>query len=165
VRYFGCSNFTAAQIQEVDKVCGSLGLEKPVAVQPEYNLLEREAEAELLPYCRKEELAVLAYSPLAGGFLTGKYVKNQGVPPPGSRAAARKAYWERIRAEDRFADLQRLAAEAAAAGVSVRQLALAWTVRDPSMTCAIVGASTPEQVAENSLALEMKVDEGTLARL
>ncbi len=165
VRYIACSNFSAQQLQEVNVVCKSLGLEKPIAVQPEYNFLKREIEEELLPYCSKEELAVLVYSPLDGGFLTGKYTEGQTSPPPGSRGAARRGYWERIIAEHRFADLQRLTEAAVAAGVSPRQLALAWIVRDHTVTSAIVGASTPEQVAENSLALEMKIDRDLLGQL
>jgi aryl-alcohol dehydrogenase-like predicted oxidoreductase len=163
VRYVGVSNFTAEQLREVDRVCESLGLEKPVAVQPEYSLLKREIEADLLPECERMNLAVLTYSPLAGGFLTGKYRADQDAPPPGTRAAARKWYWERIRAENRFADLERFQAAAAAAGVSLRQLALAWVVRNRVVTSAIVGASVPEQVEENALALELKLDEKTMA--
>jgi len=160
VRYVGCSNFSVEQLAEVDRVCESLGLEKPVAVQPEYNMLKRDIEADLLPYCRNERLAVLAYSPLAGGFLTGKYRGAGSAPPPGSRAAANKDYLVAIGAKGDYATLERLSRAAAKAGVSPRQLALAWVVRDPVVTSAIVGASTPEQVVENARALELKIDAG-----
>ncbi len=159
VRYVACSNFSVEQLAEVDRVCGSLGLEKPVAVQPEYNMLKREIEVDLLPYCRKEQLAVLAYSPLAGGFLTGKYRDARSAPPPGSRAASSKDYLNAIRTTGDYATLEMLSKSAVKAGVSMRQLALAWVVRDPVVTSAIVGASTPEQVVENAQALELKVDE------
>jgi aryl-alcohol dehydrogenase-like predicted oxidoreductase len=159
VRYVGCSNFSVEQLAEVDRVCESLGLEKPVAVQPEYNMLKRDIEADLLPYCRKEQLAVLAYSPLAGGFLTGKYRGAGSAPPPGSRAASSKDYLDAIRSNGDYATLEMLSKSAARAGVSLRQLALAWVVRDPVVTSAIVGASTPEQVVENARALELNVDE------
>ena len=159
VRYVGCSNFSVEQLAEVDRVCESLGLEKPVAVQPEYNMLKRDIESDLLPYCRKEQLAVLAYSPLAGGFLTGKYRGAGSAPPPGSRAASSKDYLDAIRSNGDYATLEMLSKSAARAGVSLRQLALAWVVRDPVVTSAIVGASTPEQVVENARALELNVDE------
>lgn len=162
VRYVACSNFSADQLREVDGICESLGLEKPVAVQPEYNMLRREAEAALLPYCRQENIAVLAYSPLAGGLLTGKYSQGQTAPPPGSRGAAVQDYWEAVKAGGELERVEGLAAVAARAGVSLRQLALAWLVRDSVVTSAIVGASTPEQVEENSLALGLKIDEKTL---
>jgi aryl-alcohol dehydrogenase-like predicted oxidoreductase len=160
VRYVGCSNFSVEQLAEVDRVCESLGLEKPVAVQPEYNMIKRDIDADLLPYCRNERLAVLAYSPLAGGFLTGKYGGAGSAPPPGSRAAANKDYLVAIGARGDYATLERLSRAAAKAGVSPRQLALAWVVRDPVVTSAIVGASTPEQVVENARALELKIDAG-----
>jgi aryl-alcohol dehydrogenase-like predicted oxidoreductase len=160
VRYVGCSNFSVEQLAEVDRVCESLGLEKPVAVQPEYNMIKRDIDADLLPYCRNERLAVLAYSPLAGGFLTGKYRGAGSAPPPGSRAAANKDYRVAIGARGDYATLERLSRAAAKAGVSPRQLALAWVVRDPVVTSAIVGASTPEQVVENARALELKIDAG-----
>jgi len=162
VRYVAVSNFSADQLRDVDRVCDSLGLEKPVAVQPEYNMLRREAESTLIPYCRQENLAVLAYSPLAGGLLTGKYRDGQTAPPPGSRAAAVHEYWEAVQTGGDLERVERLEATAAKAGVSLRQLALAWLVRDPVVTSAIVGASTPEQVEENSRALELKIDEKTL---
>ena len=165
VRYVACSNFTAKQLQDVEKVCESLGLEEPVAVQPEYNLLEREIEKDLLPYCQNAVLAVLAYSPLAGGFLTGKYSESQKAPPTGSRGAANKGYWEHLKTQNKFSDLAKLEAAAAEAGVSPRQLALAWVVRKPVVTCVVVGASTPQQVEENARALETKVDEKILAKL
>ncbi len=93
VRYVACSNFSVEQLAEVDRVCESLGLEKPVAVQPEYNMLKREIESDLLPYCRKEQLAVLAYSPLGGGFLTGKYRDAGSAPRPAAVRPRARATW------------------------------------------------------------------------
>ena len=166
VRYTATSNFSAAQMRRVDAVCEALGIERPVAVQPEYSILAREAEAELLPYCRDQNLAVLAYSPLGGGFLTGKYRQGQATAPPGSRGAANRGYWDHVRsAEDRFAMLTRFEAAAAAAHVTPRQLALSWVLRDPVVTCAIVGASTPQQVEENCRAIEAKLDPGAFEGL
>jgi aryl-alcohol dehydrogenase-like predicted oxidoreductase len=80
VRYIACSNFTALQIAEAQAISDTHGLEKLVAVQPRYNLLQREIENSLLPYCEHEKMGVLTYSPLMGGFLTGKYKKDQSPP-------------------------------------------------------------------------------------
>ncbi|MGA2665581.1 MAG: aldo/keto reductase [Nitrososphaerales archaeon] len=165
VRYTATSNFSAEQMRRVDAVCETLGLERPVAVQPEYSILAREAEAELLPYCRDQSTAVLAYSPLGGGFLTGKYRQGQPSAPPGSRGAASRGYWDYVRSEDRFTALTRFEAAAAAAHVTPRQLALSWVLRDPVVTCAIVGASTPQQVEENCAAVETRLDPGAFEGL
>lgn len=81
VRYIACSNFTAGQIAKAHDICEAHDLEQLVAVQPPYNLLQRDIEKDLLPYCQQEGLGVLAYTPLMGGFLTGKYSK--AAPPPG----------------------------------------------------------------------------------
>ncbi len=165
VRYGACSNFTAEQMMEADGICESLGLERPVAVEPEYNLLTREIEGSLLPYCEEHEVGVLAYSPLAGGFLTGKYKRGETSPPPGSRGSASRGFWDYVQGGLSFDSLERFEAVARDAGVSMRQLALAWVVRNKVVTCAIVGASTPEQVEENAAALELKIDPRELAQL
>lgn len=101
VSYLGCSNFTAQQIADANQVCDTLGLAKIVAVQPRYNLVRREAEAEVLPYCAKNNLAVLTYSPLMGGFLTGKYSAER-APPAGSRGAFSKQYWDNMNKPENF---------------------------------------------------------------
>ena len=165
VRYGACSNFSAEQLMEADGICESLGLERLVAVQPEYNLLTREIERSLLPYCEEHEVGVLAYSPLAGGFLTGKYKRGEASPPPGTRGSASSWFWDRVQGEFSFDSLARYEAVARDAGVSMRQLALAWIVRNKVLTCAVVGASTPEQVEENAKALELKIDSRELAQL
>jgi aryl-alcohol dehydrogenase-like predicted oxidoreductase len=165
VRYGACSNFSAEQLMEADGICESLGLERLVAVQPEYNLMTREIEGSLLPYCEEHDVGVLAYSPLAGGFLTGKYKRGEASPPPGTRGSANSWFWDRVQGEFSFDSLARYEAVAKDAGVSMRQLALAWVVRNKVVTCAVVGASTPEQVEENVKALELKIDPRELAQL
>lgn len=164
VRYVACSNFTAAQLEEAKRVCDDLDLEGFSAVQPVYNLLQREIEKDLLPYCRQENLGVLTYSPLAGGFLTGKYRLGES-PPSGSRGAANPLYWERIRNEGDFSRLDRLLALADGSKTPLHHLAVAWQLKNPSVTSVILGASRPEQVAENCRALEEGVQDRVLETL
>jgi aryl-alcohol dehydrogenase-like predicted oxidoreductase len=148
VRYVACSNFAARQIAKADAICDRLGLEKFVAVQPPYNLLNREAEKELLPFCHEEGLGVLNYSPLMGGFLTGKYSKNT-APPSASRATHNPRFWERVNKERNFLMLEKLRNVAEETGISLRQLAVAWILKNPTITGTILGASSTQQVEEN----------------
>jgi len=164
VRYVACSNFTIAQLEEAREVCERLDLEKFVTIQPPYNLLLRGIERDLLPYCQEKGLGVLTYSPLAGGLLTGKY--KQGEPPPqGSRAALNRGFWEEMKKQTDFSTLARLLAIANDSNLPLRNLSLAWVMRKPTVTALIAGASNPEQVEENYLALQAKVPEDVLRML
>src|SRR5262245_19991855 len=105
VRYLGCSNYPAWQVALALGVSARLGLARFDSVQPRYNLLYREIESELLPLCRDQGLGVIAYNPLAGGFLTGKY-KSLEAPPPGTRFTLgktgdlyRQRYWQQAQLE------------------------------------------------------------------
>lgn len=156
IRYMACSNLAAWQIAKAHAVCDRLGLEKFVAVQPIYNLLNREAESELFPYCLDEGLGVLNYSPLMGGFLTGKYSKNVG-PPTDSRGKHNARFWERVNKDSNFLALEKLRHLAESVDVPLRQLAVAWVLKNPAITAAILGASTPQQVEENCPILELEL--------
>jgi len=164
VRYLACSNFSAWQIAKAHAVCDRLGIEKFVAVQPPYNLLKRDAEQELLPYCREESLGVLAYSPLMGGFLTGKYSKN-ATPPTGSRGKYNPEFWDRVNGERNFVRLEKLSSLAEAAGVSISELAVAWILKNPTVTGAIIGASSPQQVEDNCKILEHELSPDIYQRI
>jgi len=156
VRQVGVSNFKPEQLDAAMKLCERLGLTKPVAVQPAYSLMTREPEKELFPYCLRHELGVFTYSPLWGGFLTGKYSK--GTPPPeGSRGSASPRYWDRISKQGDFQTLEKFSAVAERANLPLAQLAVAWILRNPAVTSPIVGASKPEQVAENCEILDTKI--------
>ncbi|MGP8125929.1 MAG: aldo/keto reductase [Nitrososphaerales archaeon] len=156
VRQIGVSNFRPEQLDAAMKLCERLGLAKPAAVQPAYSLMAREPEKGLFPYCIRHELGVFTYSPLWGGFLTGKY--SRGVPPPeGSRASASPRYWDRVSKQGDFQTLEKFEAVAARAKIPLAQLAIAWILRNPAVTAPIVGASRPEQVAENCEIVETKV--------
>jgi len=164
VRYVACSNFTAWQVAKADAICARLGLEKLIAVQPPYNLLNRDAEKELLPYCHESGLGVLNYSPLMGGFLTGKYTKNV-APPSASRARYNPKFWERINNEKNFFMLERLRKVAEETGVSLRQLAVAWVLKNPAITGTILGASSPQQVEENCQISELDLPDDVYHKL
>ena len=164
VIYLACSNFTAENIRAMNEVSDRLGLERIVALQPPYNLLNHDAERELFPYCEKEHLGVITYSPLAGGFLTGKYA--EGVPAPaGTRGALYPRFWGRMNKPENYAVVEKFRALADAAKMPLSQLALHWIAKNPTVTSMIVGASRPEHVEENVRQLEAKPPEEVIASL
>ncbi|TMQ35519.1 MAG: aldo/keto reductase, partial [Planctomycetota bacterium] len=129
-------------------------------VQPRYNLLYREIEAELLPLCRDQGLGVIAYNPLAGGFLTGKY-KSLDAPVPGTRFTLgktgelyRNRYWQQAQLEA----VQQLQAFFKPRGKSLVQVAIAWLLAQPGITSAIVGATRAEQLDESLAAVNLALD-------
>ena len=137
-----------------------LGLTRFDCVQPRYNLLYREIEAELLPLCRDQGLGVIAYNPLAGGFLTGKY-KSLDAPVPGTRFTLgktgdlyRNRYWQ----EAQFEAVEHLRRFFASRGKSLVQVAVAWVLAQPGITAAIVGASRPDQVDDSLSAANVSLD-------
>jgi aryl-alcohol dehydrogenase-like predicted oxidoreductase len=164
VLYLACSNFTVENMRAVDEVSERLGLERIVALQPPYNLLNHEAEKELFPYCENEHLGAITYSPLAGGFLTGKYA--EGVPAPaGTRGALYPRFWGRMNKPENYAVVEKFKALADIAKMPLSQLALSWIAKNPTVTSMIVGASRPEQVEENVRQLEAKAADEVMARL
>jgi 1-deoxyxylulose-5-phosphate synthase len=156
VRYAGVSNFTAEQLAKTLGVCENEGFTKPVAVQNQYSLLVREAGRDIFPFAAGNEISVFAYSPLWGGFLTGKYREGQR-PPVGSRGEANRRYLERVEKEGDYRLLAQLQTIAQGAGMSLRELALAWILQNQSVTAPVVGASTPEQLAENCGAVSLRL--------
>jgi aryl-alcohol dehydrogenase-like predicted oxidoreductase len=153
----------------VEKVKESLalpGVEKWVSSQPQYSMLWRAPEAELIPLCEREGISQIVWSPLAQGVLTGKY--SPGEPPPGdSRAASESmsAFIDRLIEPRVLEAVQRLRPVAEAAGLTMVQLALAWVLRQPNVASAIVGASRPEQVHANASASGIELTEDTLAAI
>ncbi len=164
VGHVGVSNFSAEQLRAALHICEENDFATPAALQPRYNLMVRDPEEDLFPFCVQEGLGVVTYSPLAGGFLTGKYSKGMR-PPAGTRAAFNEKYWNRYNNDDSFAKLDRLSMVAREAKIPISTLALCWILSKPSVTSPIVGASLPEQVEENSRALEKRVPRETLAQL
>ena len=157
VRYIGSSTFAAWQLVESLWVAKELGLNRFVCEQPPYNLLDRRIERELLPMARTYGFAVIPWSPLAGGLLTGKYQRGQ-EPPEGARFSDQNNPLYRRRLNDRIYDavdgLRDLAQEK---GVSMSQLALAWCVQQPGVTSPIIGPRTMEQFEDNMKALDVEI--------
>jgi aryl-alcohol dehydrogenase-like predicted oxidoreductase len=144
---YGVSNFDAAQL------AAALAAGAPQAVQNCYSLLDRQDRADVLPLCAQRHLAYLAFSPLAGGWLTGKY--RRGEPfPAGSRMTQRPGPYQRLLTASTFDTLARLQAIASARGTSMAGLALAWLLADPRVTQIVIGPGRPEHLAPVSEALE-----------
>jgi aryl-alcohol dehydrogenase-like predicted oxidoreductase len=171
-RYVGCSNYHAYQVARALGRSEALGLARFDSVQPRYNLLFRQIERELLPLCGEEGIGVIPYNPLAGGFLSGKHRRDAG-PTAGTRftlGTAAGRYQERYWHEREFATVEALRPLAAAAGMSMAQMAVGWVMAHPAITSAIVGASRPDQLddvlaaADKELAgdLKLALDELTL---
>jgi aryl-alcohol dehydrogenase-like predicted oxidoreductase len=150
---YGLSNVDGAQLREA-LGAGSFGW-----VQNSYSLLDREAEQEVLPLCAERGLGFTPFSPLAGGWLTGKYRRGQ-PPPAGSRMTMRPEPYEHLRADAVYAALDVLAARGDSA-----TLALAWLLADPRVTAVVVGPRRPEHLAPALAALEQGLDESTRREL
>ena len=164
VLYLSCSNFTVENMRSMNEVSERLGLESIVALQPPYNLLNREAEVDLLPFCQANHLGAITYSALAGGFLTGKY--EEGTPAPeGTRGALYPRFWGRMNKPENYAAVEKFRALAEVAKMPLSQLALNWIAKNQAVTSMIVGASRPDQVEENVRQLETKPPGGVLASL
>ncbi len=161
VRYLGCSNFAAWQVCEAVWTSRSLGLSPMCSVQPPYNMLNREVETELLPFCRTYGVGILPYYPVAHGFLTGKYRRGQS-PPKGSRLASNDLNMLTDSNFDLLDELERFSQER---GHSVLELAFAWLLGHPEVSSVIAGATTPEQIEGNAGSCEWDLDEKEMASL
>jgi aryl-alcohol dehydrogenase-like predicted oxidoreductase len=159
-RYLGFSEWP------VDGIQAALDLpnvEKFVSSQPQYSLLWRGPEADVIPLCAANGISQIVWSPLAQGALTGKYKPGEAIPH-GTRAASREMGWamDRFRDDDVLEAVQRLRPIADGLGITMAQLALAWVLREPNLASAIIGASRPEQVEENAGASGIELDDATL---
>ena len=162
-RHIGFSEWTAPQIQ------ASLdlpGMERFVSSQPQYSLLHREPEREVIPLCAEHGISQIVFSPLAQGVLTGKYRPGE-TPPDGTRATSDSmgGFIQRWLRDDVLELVQRLRPIADGLGITLSQLALAWVLREPTVASAIVGATRPEQVEQNAAASGVELDESTLAAI
>lgn len=148
----GCSNFTPAQLDEASAAADSLGTPRFAVVQNEYSLLRRDDEKAALAACDRLDISYLPYFPLAGGMLTGKYVRG-GTPPEGTRfAGVAPERAARFMNESAFDTVTALAAFAHSRGHSLLELALSWLVSRPRIASVIAGARAPEQVRANAAA-------------
>jgi aryl-alcohol dehydrogenase-like predicted oxidoreductase len=167
VLYVGVSEWRADEIAEALRIADQMGFDRIVSNQPQYSMLWRVIEAEVLPLCKQEGLGQVVWSPIAQGVLTGKY--RPGQPhPQGSRAtdtsggAQMIERWMRDEVLERVQRLQPLAQDA---GLSMAALAVAWVLQEPGVSSAIIGASRPEQVHDNAAAAGVRLDQGLLAQV
>lgn len=160
VHYVGVSEWTADQIADALRVADEMGFDRIVSNQPQYSMLWRVIEPEVVPLCEREGVGQIVWSPLAQGVLTGKYLP--GAPPPaGSRATdladgAESISW--LLRDEVLEPVQAFARLAREAGHTPATLALAWVLRNQNVSSAIVGASRPEQVVENVKAVDVVLE-------
>ncbi|WP_313615012.1 aldo/keto reductase, partial [Rhizobium sp.] len=158
LRYFGVSNFRGWRIAEISHLADQLGIDRPIASQPLYNIVNRTAEAEQLPAANHYGLGVVSYSPLARGVLTGKY--QPGEQPGADTRVGRgdKRVLETEWRPESVEIAQKVAAHAASKGVSAADFALAWVLNNKFVTAAITGPRTEEHWDGYVRALDVKID-------
>jgi aryl-alcohol dehydrogenase-like predicted oxidoreductase len=153
----GLSNANVAQLEEFAAVC-------PLsAFQPPYNMLQRQIEADTLPWCREHNVAVMNYWPLMKGLLTGKFAREHQFPPGDGRLkypAFQGAEWQKN--HDLLDELRLIAQEA---GRSVTQIVINWTIQQPGITSALCGAKRPEQIRDNAGAMDFRLTAAEMARI
>jgi aryl-alcohol dehydrogenase-like predicted oxidoreductase len=159
VRYIGCSNYAAWQIAKSNAICDKMNLEKYIAVQSQYNLLRREIENEIMPFCKSEEVGIMVYSPLGRGMLTGKYKMGSELPE-NSRGAHGEQLLKNYFTERDYKLVEEYAEIAKANDVTLPKLAMSWVVSHPQVSSAIIGASKPYHVTDAVEAIEWKAPDG-----
>jgi aryl-alcohol dehydrogenase-like predicted oxidoreductase len=160
VRAIGCSNVTAAEIEEAERAAREGGLARFVTVQNEYSLLQREIETVEAPACQRFGISILPFFPLAKGLLTGKYRRGEAAP-----AGTRLAAAETVGSEEQFERVEALEAFATARGVGLLDVAIAGLAAQPAVGSVIAGATRPEQVRANVAALSWQPSAEDLAEL
>src|SRR5215203_7392434 len=168
VRYIGVSNFTGWQLMRSLAVSERDGLEKFVCLQPQYSLVERNIEREILPVCVEEGLGVIPWSPLGGGFLSGKYRRGE-EPPEDSRIAGApdefEEAWTKRSVERNWRTLDVVGEISEETGKSYAQISLNWLLRQEGVTAPIIGARRMEQLEDNLGAAGWELSEEQVARL
>ncbi len=155
VLYVGVSEWRADEIAAAVRIAGQMGFDKIVSNQPQYSMIWRVIESEVIPLCEKEGIGQVVFSPIAQGVLTGKYL-------PG---AAALAFIKVYLADEILARVQQLNPLAEEAGLTLAQMAVAWTLQNPNVSAAIVGATRPEQVRENVRASGVRLDPEVMSRI
>ena len=159
VRYIGCSNFLTYQLVRAIGRSETLRLARFDSVQPRYNLLFRQVERDMLPFCEEDGVGVIPYNPIAGGLLSGKH--SGSAPPPEGRFTlgwAGQMYQERYWNERAFETVEALRKLADQAGTSLVTLSVAWVLANKAITAPIIGASRPDQLDASLAAAEYKLD-------
>jgi len=166
VLYIGVSEWNAEQIRRAVELCDALGYDRPISNQPQYSMLWRVIESEVVPTSEELGLSQIVWSPIAQGVLTGKYAPG-AQPPAGSRAADANGggFVNRWLRDDLLTAVQALAPIAADCGLTMAQLAVAWVLQNRNVAAAIIGASRPEQVVENVAATGVTLPAEVMARI
>ena len=161
-RFVGVSNWSGDQIRGAVDLARERGFAKIVSSQPEYSLLHRGPEKDVIPASRENGVSQIVYSPLAQGVLSGKYRPGESYAEDTRAAARGDGFMSRFLANDVLERVQRLGPIADGLGITTAQLALAWILREPNVASAIVGSSRPEQLRDNAAASGVELDDETL---
>ncbi|HOM02014.1 MAG TPA: aldo/keto reductase family protein [Acetivibrio sp.] len=166
ILYVGVSEWTATQMAEALHIADRYLLDRIVVNQPQYNMFHRYIEKEIIPFGEKNGISQVVFSPLAQGVLTGKY-KPGGNIPSDSRAADPNSnmFIGQFLKEDKLLKVEKLKALADEIGITLSQLAIAWVLRQPNVSSALIGASKPEQVEENVKAAGIKLSDEILGKI
>jgi aryl-alcohol dehydrogenase-like predicted oxidoreductase len=166
VLYIGVSEWRAEEIEAAVRIAGELGLDRIVSNQPQYNMLWRVIESEVIEVSQREGIGQIVWSPIAQGVLTGKYQPG-AAPPAGSRATDEQGagFISRLLSDEILSRVQQLKPLAEQAGLTLAQLAVAWTLQNPAVSAAIIGATRPEQVRENVKASGFRLDAAMLKQI
>jgi aryl-alcohol dehydrogenase-like predicted oxidoreductase len=154
VRYLGCSNFSGWELMKALWTSDRHGFSRFDSVQPPYSLVRRDIETELLPACADQQVAVIPYSPLAGGFLSGKYQRGGDIPK-GTRFDVAKMYQNVYMHDKAWRVVDALKEHAERRGVPKERLAIAWVAAHPAVTAPIIGARTVEQLEQGLEAVSL----------
>ena len=160
IRNVGCSNFSASQLGEALDASAERGYARFEAIQPPYNLADPGAHDELFPLCRREEVGITTYSPLAAGFLAGKYTPDRNAFPKGSRFDVIPGHADIYFNDRNFRNVDRLRALADTLGLPIVRLAMAWVMGHPDITSVIVGARNTGHIDNAMDALALGMDTG-----
>jgi aryl-alcohol dehydrogenase-like predicted oxidoreductase len=166
VLYVGVSEWRAEEIAAAVRIADDVGFDRIISNQPQYNMIWRVIESEVIPLCEKEGIGQIVFSPIAQGALTGKYRPGEPMPS-GSRATdpSGSGFIQRYLNEDLLRRVAELAPIAAEAGLTLAQLAVAWVLQNPNVSAAIIGATRPEQVRENAKASGVRLPAEPLGRI
>lgn len=166
VLYVGVSEWRAEEMQAAVDIANDMGFDRLISNQPQYSMLWRVIEAEVMPTCESNGIGQIVWSPMAQGVLSGKYKPGQ-PPPAGSRATDERGstFIKRLLDDDILTAVQNLQPIADQNGMTMAQLALAWVLQNPNVSAAIIGATRPEQIADNVKASGVSLDEDTMREI
>ncbi len=164
VNYIGCSNYGKWKLEEALETSRVHNLEAFISAQPRYNLLDRTVEADLLPFCRENQIGVTPYSPLVGGLLTGKYRSKEEMPP-GSRGADSPWFKDRFMTEANMKKVAELQKIAEGTSLNLTQISLAWLLNNPAVTSVILGTRNAAQFEETIKNLPAQLPQDVISKV